>query len=97
MSVKVRNSGQCQGAEVVQLYVHDRESSLVRLPKELKGFGKVALQPGATKTVSLVLDRQAFSFYDPCRRAWVVEPGEFEILVGSSSRDIRLSAGVTLE
>ncbi len=89
LSVTVRNSGNVAGKEVVQLYVSDLKSSLPRPPKELKGFAKVALKPGESKTVTFSLDERALSFYDPYKQAWVAEPGEFEVLVGSSSRDIR--------
>jgi beta-glucosidase len=89
VSVTVKNTGDHVGKEVIQLYVRDEESSLVRPPKELKGFVKVALQPGESKTVHFTLDQRAFSFYDPYQRQWVAEPGEFTILVGASSRDIR--------
>jgi len=90
VSVDVQNTGSRAGQEVVQLYVRDLESSLARPEKELKAFAKVALKPGETRTVTFVLGRDALSFYDPARGQWVVEPGEFQILAGSSSRDIRL-------
>jgi beta-glucosidase len=84
------------GKEVVQLYVRDVQSSLPRPPKELKGFRKVSLQPAESATVAFTLDSRAFAFYDPDEARWVVEPGEFEILVGSSSRDISGRVGLTL-
>jgi beta-glucosidase len=90
ISVDVRNTGRRAGQEVVQLYLHDVQSSLHRPDKELKAFEKVRLQPGETKTVTFVLDREALSFYDPAQKQWVAEPGEFEVLVGSSSRQIQL-------
>jgi len=96
ISVTVKNNGERAGKEVVQLYVSDKVSSLPRPPKELKGFTKVALEPGETKTVSFTLDERALSFYDPERGGWVAEPGEFEVLVGNSSRDIRGKATFTL-
>ena len=96
VSLNVMNSGQRAGKEVVQLYVHDAKSSLPRPPKELKAFAKVSLAPGEAKTVSFELDARAFSFYDPDRKQWVAEPGEFELLAGSSSRDIRTRATLTL-
>ena len=61
----------------------------MRPPKELKAFNKVSLEPGETKTVKFVLDKEALSFWDAEEKTWVAEPGEFEILAGSSSRDIR--------
>ncbi len=90
VSLTVTNSGAVAGKEVVQLYVADPECYLPRPPKELKGFTKVELQPGENREVSFTLDQRALSFYDPLRKGWVAEPGEFLVLVGSSSRDIRL-------
>ncbi|MAU00447.1 MAG: glycosyl hydrolase [Anaerolineaceae bacterium] len=90
VQVDVTNSGNRAGQEVVQLYVRDEESRLVRPLQELKAFAKVALQPGETKTVILTLNQQSLAFYDPAEAAWITEPGEFTLLVGSSSRDIRL-------
>jgi beta-glucosidase len=90
VSLDVTNSGKCAGAEVVQVYVRDIESSVPRPVKELKGFEKIELKPGETKRVRIELDESALSFYDPLKKAWVSEPGAFEVLVGSSSRDIRL-------
>jgi beta-glucosidase len=97
VSLKVENTGETAGKEVVQLYVSDLKSSLPRPTKELKGFTKVALEPGQTETVSFSLDERALSYYDPNKKAWVAEPGKFEVLVGSSSRDIRLKAKFKLE
>ncbi len=92
VSVDVQNTGYRAGKEIVQVYVRDVQSRLVRPEKELKAFTKVALEPGETKTVTLTLDQEALSYYDPAVKRWVVEAGEFEVLVGSSSRDIRLVA-----
>ncbi|MBN1162001.1 MAG: glycoside hydrolase family 3 C-terminal domain-containing protein [Dehalococcoidales bacterium] len=89
VSVDVKNTGRVAGKEVVQVYVSDVKSSLPRPPRELKAFQKVSLLPGETKTVKFTLDKEAFSFYDPTLTQWTAEPGDFEILVGSSSRDIR--------
>ena len=96
VSLAVKNSGTRAGKEVVQLYVRDVQSSLPRAPKELKAFAKVSLAPGETQTVQFELDARAFSFYDPSRKQWVIEPGEFELLAGSSSRDIRTRATLKL-
>ena len=90
VSVDVTNSGAVSGKEIVQVYVHDVQSSVDRPPKELKGFCRVLLRPGKTKTVSIRLKRDAFAFFHEEENRWVVELGEFEILVGSSSQDIRL-------
>jgi beta-glucosidase len=96
VNVDVRNTGKRKGAEVVQLYVRDVECSVQRPNKELKGFEKVYLEPGEKKTISIKLNRDAFAFYDPDRRQWEVEAGEFEIMAGRSSKDIRLKSQVSL-
>jgi beta-glucosidase len=95
--VKVKNTGAVAGKEVAQLYVHDKQASLQRPVKELKGFAKVALQPGEEKTVGFELNERALAYYDPDRKAWVAEPGEFEVLIGSSSQDIRLKVKFALK
>jgi beta-glucosidase len=92
VSLTVTNTGNVAGKEVVQLYMRDLQASLPRPPKELKAFAKVDLKPGESQGISFSLDELALAFYDPRKKAWVAEPGEFEILVGSSSRDIRLRA-----
>jgi len=89
VSIDIRNTGSRAGKEVVQLYVRDLQSRLVRPPKELKGFHKVALQPGEQKTLTFTLKPRDLSYYDPAVHGWVAEPGDFEVLVGASSRDIR--------
>jgi beta-glucosidase len=96
VAVTVRNTGDRAGKEIVQLYVADAQSSLPRPVKELKGFAKVALEPGASETLTFTLDRRTFTFYDPVRCDWIVEPGEFEILVGSTSQDIRARGKIAL-
>lgn len=90
LSVDISNTGSRTGAEVVQLYVQDVECSVERPPKELKGFSKINLEPGEKKTVTIALDKSALSFYDEKAGTWKAEKGKFNILVGSSSRDIRI-------
>jgi beta-glucosidase len=90
VSAQVQNIGERFGQEVVQLYLKDIESSLVRPPKELKAFAKVNLEPGEIKQVSFSLDRQALCFYDDARKEWVDEPGTFEVNIASSSRHVHL-------
>ncbi|NWG07648.1 MAG: glycoside hydrolase family 3 C-terminal domain-containing protein [Chloroflexi bacterium] len=97
VKVDVTNTGRVAGREVVQLYVRDVQSTFARPEKELKAFAKVELKPKQTRTVTFTLDREAFWYFDVVRNKWNTEPGEFEILVGASSRDIRLSGTVTLE
>ncbi len=84
------NTGQRPGAEVAELYIHQRHPSLARPEQELKGFQKVGLKPGETRRVSVPLDRTAFAFYDDRQHHWRAEADEFEIRVGSSSRDLPL-------
>ena len=86
----IANTGQRAGAEVAELYIHQDNPSLPRPLKELKGFTKVFLKPGEKEMVSIPLDRRAFAFYDPARKGWVAEAGDFKIQIGASSRDIRL-------
>lgn len=91
----VTNTGDCDAAEVVQLYVSDLEASVPRPVKELKGYEKIFLKKGQTKRVEIELGRDAFSYYDAVERhGFVVEPGRFEVLVGASSEDIRLRTGI---
>ena len=97
ISVDVTNTGSVTGKEVIQVYVHDRKSVLVRPPKELKAFTKIALQPGETRTVTLVLDSRAFAYYHPAYKQWITEDGVFDILIGASSADIRCTQTVTLQ
>jgi beta-glucosidase len=92
----VKNAGSREGSEVAQVYVGDPRSSLPRPVKELKGFRKISLKPGEKQSVRVVLDQSAFAFYDPERRGWVAERGDFRIMVGSSSRDLRLQGNFSL-
>ncbi|MCP3938232.1 MAG: glycosyl hydrolase [Actinomycetia bacterium] len=94
VSVTITNEGSRTGAEVVQLYVRDVEAGVARPDRELKAFDKIRLEPGESQPVTLKLDRRAFAFWDD---GWVVEAGDFEILVGASSRDIRSRATITVD
>lgn len=97
VEVPVTNTGHRAGAEVVQIYVRDLECSVVRPPRELKGFAKVWLEPGETSTATVVLDQRAFSYWSERLERWVVEAGDFAIDVGSSSRDIRATVTVPVD
>lgn len=97
VSFKVKNTGKVAAAEVAQVYVTDEQCSVVRPVKELKGFDKVYLKPGETRTVSVRLDEEAFRFYSLDEHDFVVEPGTFIVSVGSSSEDIRLTASLIVE
>jgi len=97
VTVDVTNTGKVAGKEIVQVYVHDHKSELVRPEKELKGFTKVELEPGETKTVSIQLDFSAFAYYHPKYKQWITEDGEFDLLIAASATDIRHTLTVTLE
>ena len=96
VQVDITNSGRLAGKEIVQLYVRDSAASLHRPEKELKAFAKVYLEPGEHTTATLSIQRDALAYYDDLAREWVAEAGEFEILVGASSQDIRAAATFTL-
>ncbi|HNB36408.1 MAG TPA: glycoside hydrolase family 3 C-terminal domain-containing protein [Anaerolineales bacterium] len=97
VTVDVKNTGKLSGKETVQVYVHDQKSDLIRPVKELKGFAKVDLQPGETKTISIHLDFRAFAYYHPEHKQWITEDGDFYILIGASSADIRSRLTATLQ
>ncbi|MBC7888226.1 MAG: glycoside hydrolase family 3 C-terminal domain-containing protein [Ferruginibacter sp.] len=97
VTLTVTNKGKLAGAEVVQVYVKDDVSTLRRPEKELKGFEKVFLKAGESRMVTIVLGKDAFQYYNDIKGQWVVEPGSFTIMAGSSSRDIRASKEITLK
>ena len=97
VSYKIKNVGNCDGAEISQVYVSDKESAIFRPAKELKGFKKVFLKAGEETTVEIELPKRAFAFYNAEAASWQVESGDFEILVGASSRDIKLTSNVFVE
>jgi beta-glucosidase len=96
-SVTVSNTGKVAGDEVVQVYVEPRQSKVSRPVRELKGFARVSLKPGESRTVTVSLDERAFSYYDPAAKAWVAEPGRYTLHAAASSRDLRQSATVAFE
>lgn len=97
VTFKVKNTGTVAGAEIAQLYVADKESTIFRPVKELKGFKKVFLEAGEEKEISIKLGKRAFAFWNVNANDWTVESGAFEILVGASSADIRLTAEVNIK
>ncbi|MFW5749936.1 MAG: beta-glucosidase family protein, partial [Halanaerobium sp.] len=97
LSLRVKNTGDVYGKEIVQLYVSDPESTVIKAEKELKEFAKVELEPGQEKIVEFELDKRAFAYYNTEIDDWYVESGDYEILVGASSRDIRLKKTVKVE
>ena len=88
-TVTVKNTGDREGQEVVQLYISDKKSSLPRPVKELKGFKKVKLAPGEEKEVTFTIDKEALSFFDDAQHAWIAEPGKFEAIIAASAADIK--------
>ena len=97
VSVDVSNIGRMAGKEIVELYVAPRSSTVSRPVRELKGFEKVNLRAGETKTVSFVLDKRSFAWYDPSLKDWYVEPGDYDIEAAASSRDIRLTKKINID
>ena len=97
ITVPVTNRGSRSGKEVVQLYIADREASVMRPEKELKGFVKVSLEAGQTKNVEFTIDSSALSYFDDKSHSWVAEAGEFEALIGAAADDIRTSVSFTLK
>lgn len=95
VTAQITNTGKCAGEEVVQLYFSDLVTSMVSYESQLRGFERVALQPGETKTVTFRLNKTDLELLDKDMH-WVVEPGDFEFRVGASSEDIRLRKTVTL-
>lgn len=93
----IKNTGDVAGSEIAQVYVAKPESKIFRAPKELKGFVKIHLEPGEEKKVSVELDDRAFAFWNTATEDWCVESGEYKILVGASSRDIRLEAAAKMK
>ena len=97
LSVDVTNTGDRAGAEVVQLYVSDKKCSVDRPAKELKGFEKIALEPGETKTVTFTINKDALSFFDADAHKWVAEPGVFTAHIAAAADDIRTSVDFELK
>jgi len=95
-TVSITNTGEMDGSEVIQIYIADPVSKLPRPVKELKNFSKVNLKKGETKAVEFSLSAESFSYYDPEIHDWVLEPGTFEIIVGCSSKDIRLEKNISI-
>lgn len=96
VSVDITNTGKVRGKEIVQLYVRDNTGACRRPDKELKGFEKISLEPGETKTVTMTLDHRSFAWYHTDLKDWYAASGKYDILIGASSRDIRLSESVQM-
>ena len=96
VTFNLKNTGSVDGAEVAQLYVKQEKLNLPRPEKELKGFQKVFLKAGEEKQVTLTLNQDAFSYFNDVKNEWEMDPGVFDFIVGSSSRDIRLNGKAQL-
>ncbi len=96
VTLTVTNTGSCAGAEVVQLYVAKPDAKIFRPAKELKGFAKVYLEAGESRTVTIPLDDKAFRYWNASTHRWEVEGGSYQLLAGASSADIRLTAAITV-
>ncbi|SHO52739.1 glycoside hydrolase family 3 C-terminal domain-containing protein [Anaerocolumna xylanovorans] len=96
VTLKVKNTGKVTGKETVQLYIHDKEASVQRPEKELKGFAKAELAPGEEKEVSFTLDSRSFAYYSKELGDWYVETGDFTVMIGKSSRDIVLTRDISV-
>lgn len=97
IELTVKNSGKVAGDEVIQLYIHDVSSEIDRPIKELKGFKKLSLKPGESKIAKFKIDKKALSYYDVKSKSWVVESGDFEVLIGNSSKNILLKETFTVQ
>ena len=96
VTVPVTNTGSRQGAEVVQLYVHEVKSKIDRPTKELKAFDKVSVKPGETANAEMTIDRKAFAYYNPETSLWTVNPGRYELLIGNSSASLPNKLTITI-
>jgi beta-glucosidase len=97
VSFNLENAGKVSGSEVAQLYISAIDSKIERAPKELKAFKKISLKPGETGKVEITINKNAFSYYNTDKKDWAVEPGKYEISIGSSSRDIKLKGTVNIK
>lgn len=97
LKLKIQNTGSSKGAEVIQVYIRDVESSLPRPFKELKAFQKITLEPGQTSTVKFSINKEMLAFYDPAKHDWITEAGDFEILIGNASNNIKLKQTITFK
>jgi beta-glucosidase len=97
IKLKIQNTGLVSGSEVIQLYIRDLVSSLSRPVKELKAFKKISLEPGQISLVRFSIDKEMFAFYDPALHEWITEAGDFEILVGNASNNIKLKQTIVFK
>ena len=97
VTLKVKNTGKVSGSEIVQLYIEDDHCHAPRPVKELKGFARITLEPGQEKMVTMNLNTRSFAFYDVTKEKWTVDPGNFIIMAGSSSADIRVKTNLTIK
>ena len=96
ITISVKNTGKRAGAEIAEVYVGPKSPKIERPVKELKGFSRVELKPGESRSVTVNLDRRAFSYFDVNQKQWTSDPGDYDILIGSSSAKIDLQGKVSL-
>jgi len=96
VTLKLKNTGKCAGAEVAQLYIHKDQSKISRPDQELKGFSKIFLQPDESRVIQFKIAREAFQYFEEQSKKWVVEPGKYHIRIGGSSDKINCSTTVNL-
>ena len=96
LTFTIKNTGKVKGAEAAQVYISDVKSSVLRPMKELKAFSKVVIEAGESKQVEINLPVKDWAFYNDKTQLWVIEPGKFTIMIGSSSDDIRQSLNVNV-
>ena len=94
VTVKIKNTGKIAGAEAVQVYVKDKKPTLLRPEKELKAFVKTFLNPGEQKSITLMLDKSSFEYYDGVKNTWMTSKGGYQILVGTSSANVPLKSDI---
>jgi beta-glucosidase len=97
VSFTVKNTGKVDGDEVVQMYISDKKASVEREKQSLKGFQRVSLKVGESKEITFTIDKSALSFYDVKTKSWKAEKGKFEVIIGASSRDIKLKDSFKLK
>ncbi|MDA3854295.1 MAG: glycoside hydrolase family 3 C-terminal domain-containing protein [Bacteroidales bacterium] len=97
INVEIKNTGKVKGAEVIQVYVHDVKSSEMRPLKELKGFAKVALEAGESQTVNISIPVNSFAFYSDVDKAWKLEAGRYDLMIGTSSKEITKTIKLTID
>lgn len=96
LKIKIKNAGSYSGGEIIQVYAHQKESNISRPPQELVGFEKVHLKPGQVEQVEIRINADDLAYYDPEQHEWILEPGQYDLSIGASSRDIKMTSSLTI-